>query len=51
MSETAFPAELVLEDSFAPEIIKKLNIPQKELMEHVSSVLSLSVKAVKPKKQ
>jgi SAM-dependent methyltransferase len=51
VSETAFPAELVLEDSFAPEIIKKLNIPQKELMEHVSSVLSLSVKAVKPKKQ
>jgi SAM-dependent methyltransferase len=50
VSETAFPAELVLEDSFAPEIIKKLNIPQKELMEHVSSVLSLSVKAVKPKK-
>jgi ubiquinone/menaquinone biosynthesis C-methylase UbiE len=50
VSEKAFPAELVLEDSLAPEIIKKLNIPQKELMEHVSSVLSLSVKAVKPKR-
>jgi ubiquinone/menaquinone biosynthesis C-methylase UbiE len=48
VSEKAFPAELVLEDSLAPEIIKKLNIPQKELMEHVSSVLSLGVKAVKP---
>ena len=50
VSETAFPAELVLEDSLAPEIIAKLNIPQKELMDHVSSVLSLSVRAVKPKK-
>jgi SAM-dependent methyltransferase len=50
MSETVFPAELVLEDSLAPEIIKKLNFPKKELKEHVSSVISLSVKAVKPKK-
>ncbi|MGA2532398.1 MAG: arsenite methyltransferase [Candidatus Aminicenantales bacterium] len=50
VSETAFPAELVLEDSLAPEIIAKLNIPKKELMDHVSSVLSLSVRAVKPKK-
>jgi SAM-dependent methyltransferase len=48
VSKKAFPAELVLEDSPAPEIIKKLNLPRKELMEHVSSVLSLSVKAVKP---
>lgn len=50
VSEKTFPAELVLEDSLAPEIIKKLNIPQKELMKHVSSVLSLSVRAVKPGK-
>jgi SAM-dependent methyltransferase len=50
VSEKVFPAELVLEDSLAPEIIKKLNVPQKELMEHVSSVLSLSIKALKPKK-
>jgi ubiquinone/menaquinone biosynthesis C-methylase UbiE len=49
VSEKAFPAELVLEDSLAPEIIKKLKIPERELMDHVSSVLSLGVKAVKPK--
>jgi ubiquinone/menaquinone biosynthesis C-methylase UbiE len=50
VSEKAFPTELVLEDSLAPEIIKKLNLSQEKLMEHVSSVLSLSVKAVKPMK-
>ena len=48
VSETTFPAELVLEDSPAPEIIAKLKIPREELMEHVSSVVSLSVRAVKP---
>jgi len=48
VSEKVFPSELVLEDSLAPEIIKKLGIPQKELMDHVSSVLSLSVQAFKP---
>jgi arsenite methyltransferase len=48
-SEKVFPAELVLEDSLAPGIIKKLNVPQKELTEHISSVLSLSVRALKPK--
>lgn len=48
VSEKAFPAELVLEDSLAPEIIKKLHISQKELTELASSVLSLSVRAVKP---
>ncbi len=46
-SEKAFPAELVLEDSLVPEIIAKLNLPRHKLMEHVSSVLSLSVRAVK----
>jgi SAM-dependent methyltransferase len=49
MSETAFPAELVLEDSLVPEVIKKLKIPRKKLMDSVSSVLSLSVRAAKPK--
>jgi SAM-dependent methyltransferase len=49
VSEEVFPAELVLEDTLAPEIIKKLKIPQEELMDHVSSVLSLSVQAFKPK--
>ena len=51
VSETAFPAELVLEDSLVPDIIKKLNIPKKKLMEHISSVLSLSIRAFKPKKR
>jgi SAM-dependent methyltransferase len=50
VSEKDFPAELVLEDTLAPEIIKKLGIPQKELMDHVSSVLSLGVQAFKPKR-
>jgi SAM-dependent methyltransferase len=49
VSEKVFPAELVLEDTMAPGIIKKLNISHEELMDHVSSVLSLSVKAFKPK--
>jgi arsenite methyltransferase len=50
VSEKSFPAELVLEDSLAPEVIQRLNIPQKELREHVSSVLSLNVRAQRPKK-
>jgi arsenite methyltransferase len=50
VSEKTFPAELVLEDSLAPEIVKKLKIPQKELKEHISSVLSLNVSASKPLK-
>ena len=49
VTEKAFPAELVLEDTLAPEIIKKLGIPRTELMDHVSSVLSISVQAFKPK--
>jgi SAM-dependent methyltransferase len=49
VSEKVFPAELVLEDSLAPDIVERLNIPQEELMDHVSSVLSLSVQAFKPK--
>ena len=50
VSEKSFPAELVLEDSLAPEIAKNMNVSQKELVEHVSSVLSLNVSAFKPKK-
>jgi len=47
VSEKVFPAELVLEDSLAPEVIKKLGLPRDELVGHISSVLSLSVRAVK----
>ena len=50
VSEKNFPAELVLEDSLVPEVTKKLNLKREELEEHVSSVLSLSVSAFKPKK-
>ncbi len=48
VSETVFPAELVLEDSLAPEVIRKLGLPRDELVGHVSSVLSLSVRALRP---
>ncbi len=48
VSEKAFPADLVLDDSLAAEAVAKLDIPRDELAEHVSSVLSLGVKAVKP---
>lgn len=50
VSEKAYPAELVLEDSLAPKIAKKLNVTRKTLKKHISSVLSLSVKGSKPKK-
>lgn len=48
-SEKAFPAELVLEDSPAPEMAKKLKLSREALEEHVSSVLSLNVRATKPR--
>jgi arsenite methyltransferase len=48
LSEKVFPAELVLEDSLAAEVIEKLDLPREEVLEHVSSVLSLGIKAVKP---
>jgi len=49
VQEKAFPAELVLEDSLASDVVKKLKIPQRELEEHIGSVLSLNVTATKPK--
>jgi ubiquinone/menaquinone biosynthesis C-methylase UbiE len=50
VSEKTFPSELILDDPRVPELAKKLNITEKELVDHVSSVLSLNVRAVKPKK-
>ena len=50
VSEKVFPAELVLDDPRVPELAKKLNISEGQLMNHVSSVLSLNVRAVKPEK-
>ncbi len=48
VKETAFPPELVLEDSLAPEVLAKLDIPAEELQKHISSVVSLNISAVKP---
>jgi SAM-dependent methyltransferase len=47
VSEKVFPADFVLDDPRVPELAKTLKITPDELMSHVSSVLSLSVRAVK----
>jgi ubiquinone/menaquinone biosynthesis C-methylase UbiE len=49
-SEKTFPVGLVLDDPRVPELAKKLTLPEKELLDHVSSVLSINVRAVKSKK-
>jgi arsenite methyltransferase len=49
VSESSFPADLVLEDPLASGIIQKLKISHDELAEAMSSVISLNVKAVKQK--
>jgi SAM-dependent methyltransferase len=49
LSEKAFPAELVLEDSLAADVVKKLKLSPQELKEHIGSVVSLAVSAVKPR--
>lgn len=48
IGEKAFPPELVLDGSPAPRVGKQLNLAPEELMEHISSVLSLNVSAAKP---
>ncbi len=48
VSEKDFPAELVLEDSLAGDVVKKLKLSPRELREHIGSVVSLAVSAVKP---
>jgi ubiquinone/menaquinone biosynthesis C-methylase UbiE len=50
VSEKIFPADLVLDDPRVPELAEKLKLTRQELKDHVSSVLSLNVKAVKPRK-
>ena len=49
VSELNFPADLVLADSEAPGVAKKLKMSQADLKEHLGSVLSLAVRASKPK--
>mgnify|MGYP001355619267 CR=1 FL=1 len=48
-SEQAYPAELVLDDSATPGVAGKLKMPRAELRRHLASVLSLSVRASKPR--
>ncbi len=48
LSEKTFPAELVLDDPRVPELAEKLKMTRQELEAHVSNVLSLAVRAVKP---
>ena len=48
VSEKAFPPELVLEDSLAADVVKNLDMSRQELREHIGSVISLAVSAVKP---
>ncbi len=50
VSEKSYPAELVLEDSCAMEAVKELKIPREKLKDYASSILSLGIQAVKPKK-
>jgi SAM-dependent methyltransferase len=47
LSEKGYPAELLLEDAQAREISARLGIPLDKLMESMSSVLSISVRAEK----
>ncbi len=49
VSESSFPADLVLEDPAASEVIHKLKVSHEELVDALNSVISLNVKAVKEK--
>jgi len=48
VSERVFPAELVLDDSQAAQVAEELKLSRAELKEHLSSVHSVSVSALKP---
>jgi len=48
MGETAFPAELILSDPTAKEIIKKLEIEPERAGEVAGSVISIKVSGIKP---
>jgi len=48
MGETAFPAELILSDPTAKEIIKKLEMEPERAGEVAESVISIKVSGIKP---
>lgn len=48
VSEKAFPAELVLEDTLSADVVKKLKLSPQELRGHIDAVVSLGISAVKP---
>lgn len=48
LEETAYPADFILDNPQAGEVMEKLNISADELARHLSSVVSLSIRAVKP---
>ena len=48
MGETAFPAELIISDPTAKEIIKKLEIKPEQAGEVAGSVVSIKVSGIKP---
>ncbi len=48
LKETAYPADFILDNPQAAEVMKSLNLSAEELAGHLSSVVSLSIRAVKP---
>ena len=48
LDETAFPAELIVSDPIAKEIVKKLEMESESVEEVASSVMSIKVYGVKP---
>ncbi len=48
MKETSFPADNVLNDPTAKELIEKFNIPVEKVEDVVNSIQSISVFGVKP---
>jgi SAM-dependent methyltransferase len=51
VGEKVFPAELLLEDSLAPSLARELKLSRKALEEHIASVLSLAIRAAKPRRR
>jgi arsenite methyltransferase len=48
VKETRYPSELIIDDPRLPEVSAKVGISVGELEAHIGSVVSLSIKAVKP---